>query len=450
MTFSRRTFLALTGAAALTPAVAACGGDTRQAFEGIDYWLAFPDDDQRDYFQAERVDAFQGSAPVRVTIKPSESIGRLVQTALAAGAGPDLITTAGPGQVAAFANAGYLLPLDDHARRYGWNDALAPWALAASRVDGKLLSLPAGYESMILIYNPATLAANGWTVPTNGAEFEAICTEAHAKGMIPVSAGNGDYRPASEWAVTVALNHHAGPEAVHQVLAGEIPWTEPVIVDAISRLSDYFQRGWWGGSVEDYFTTGFPAMYAALASGEALFMITGSWALAEIGPYFGEEAGNDATWDWAPLFPWRDGVPAQVWDLGIGQTISINSKSARPDAAAEYLDFLVTDPARQAEGIAEVGMQPTPVRLTAADFPDSVDERQSRLYVELSNAATIGYTTWTFCPQQTDTELYTNFDKVFTGQLEPHEYCTGLDEIFRKELALGKVPAAPAPDGLLR
>ena len=29
-------------------------------------------------------------------------------------------------------------------------------------------------------------------------------------------------------------------------------------------------------------------------------------------------------------------------------------------------------------------------RATAADFPDSVDERQSRLYVELSNATTIG------------------------------------------------------------
>jgi raffinose/stachyose/melibiose transport system substrate-binding protein len=450
MTLSRRTFLALSGAAALTPALAACGGDDRRRFEGIEYWQAFPDDAQREYFQAERVDAFTGSAPVQLTAKPSESFSRLMQTALAAGAGPDLISTAGPAQVAAYAGAGYLLPLDEYAQQYGWNDTLAPWALAASRMDGKLLSLPAGYESMILLYNPATLAANGWSVPTDRAGFEAVCTEAKAKGMIPVAAGNGDFRPASEWAVTFALNHHAGPTAVHQVLAGRIPWTDPVIVDAIAHLSDYFQRGWWGGSVEDYFTTGFPSMYASLASGEAVFMITGSWALGEIGPYFGEEAGNDATWDWAPLFPLRDGVPAQVWDLGIGQTMSINSRCPVPDAAAKYLDFLETDPARQAEGIAEVGLQPAPVRLTAADFPDSVDERQSRLYVELSNATTIGYTTWTFCPQQTDTDLYMNFDKVFTGLLTPHEYCAGLDKIFRKELALGKVPAAPAPDGLAR
>ena len=449
MTLSRRKLLALSGATALVPALAACGGGPATS-DGIEYWAAFPDELQRDYFRQKRADAFQGAADVQLTIKPSETIGRLTQTALAAGAGPDLIATAGPAQVAAYAGAGYLLSLDEYARDYGWDEDLAPWALAASQVNGGLVSLPAGYESMIMLYNPATLAANNWSVPTNRGEFEAICADAHAKGIVPVAAGNGDWRAASEWPVSFALNHYAGPDAVHQVLQGHLPWTEPVIVDAITLLSGWFQRGWFGGSVENYFTNSFAKLYASLASGDAVFMITGSWALSEISPYFGEEAGNDATWDWAPLFPLRDEVPQEVWDLGIGQTLSINARSARPDAVAEYLDFLETDPVRQAEGIAEVGLQPAPVPLTRADFPDSVDERQSRLYVALSNATTIGYTTWTFCPQETDTDLYTNFDKVFTGQLDAHEYCAGLDKIFQKELALGKVPAAPAPDGLVR
>lgn len=450
MAISRRNFLALPGAAALTPAVAGCAQPKRGPTDGIEYWAGFPDDVQREYFHKERVKAFHGSADVKLIVKPAETIGRQVQTALAAGSGPDLITTAGPAAIAAFADAGYLLPLDDYAKEYGWDKVLAPWALEASRGKKGLLSLPAGYESMILLYNPATLEANGWSVPTGRDEFEAICAEAHAKGMMPVAAGNRDYRPATEWWVTFALNHYAGPEAVYQALQGRIPWTEPVFVDTINLLKRYYRQGWWGGSVEDYFTNRFAELYAALASGDAAFMITGSWALSELSPYFGEAAGNDATWDWAPLFPLRDDVPAKVWDLGIGSTLSINTRSARPDAVAEYLHFLETDSRRQAEGIAEVGLQPAPVRLDRGDFPSSVDERQSRLYIELSNAATVGYTTWTFFPQETETDLYMNFDRVFAGLLDVEEYWAGVDEIFQKERALGKVPTAMAPDGLAR
>jgi raffinose/stachyose/melibiose transport system substrate-binding protein len=221
-----------------------------------------------------------------------------------------------------------------------------------------------------------------------------------------------------------------------------------VFVDAITLLSGYYQAGWWGGSIEDYFTNSFPQMYAALAAGNAAFMITGSWALSEILPYFGEPAGNTATWEWAPLFPLRPGVPDLVWDLGIGRSLAINARTDRPDETAAYLNFLESDARRQADGIAEVGLQPAPIPLTAADFAPGADPRQSRLYIELSNAATIGYTTWTFFPQQTDTQLYTNFDKVFTGQLSAADYLAGLDRAFQREMRLGTVPTAPPPSGV--
>ena len=449
MTMSRRKFLALSAAAAALPGVAGlsgCGAPDHSA--GIGYWSAFANQEQRDYFQRTRVDAFPGPGRVELTVKPTASIDQLTQTALAAGTGPDLVQTDGPAQVAAYQAAGYLHSLEDYARTYQWDRVLAPWALAASRINGQLVSLPADYETMILLYNPATLHEHGWPVPRDGATFEAVCTEAKARGMLPVAAGNADWRAASEWWVTMALNHHAGPEAVYQALRGRLPWTDPVFVDAITTLSRYYQAGWWGGSVEDYFTNSFPQMYTALAAGDAAFMITGSWASTEIEPYFGEAAGNTATWDWAPLFPLRAGVPDLVWDLGIGRTLSINAHSDKPDETAAYLNFLESDPRRQAEGVAEVGMQPAPLELTAADFPPGTGDRQVRLYTELSNAATIGYTTWTFFPQQTDTELFTNFDKVFTGLLSPADYLAGLDATFREELRRGAVPTAPAPNGI--
>ena len=449
MTMSRRKFLALSAAAAALPGVAGLAGcGTPDHSAGIGSWSAFANQGQRDYFQRTRVDAFPGPGRVELTVKPTASIDQLTQTALAAGTGPDLVQTDGPAQVAAYQAAGNLHSLEDYARTYRWDRVLAPWALAASRINGQLVALPADYETMILLYNPATLHRYGWPVPRDGATFEAVCTEAKARGMLPVAAGNADWRAASEWWVTVALNHHAGPEAVYQALRGRLPWTHAVFVDAISTLSRYYQAGWWGGGVEDYFTNSFPRMYAALAAGRAAFMITGSWASTEIAPYFGEAAGNSATWEWAPLFPLRAGVPDIVWDLGIGRTLSINANTDKPDETAAYLNFLESDPRRQADGVAEVGMQPAPIELTAADFPPGADAGQVRLYTELSNASTIGYTTWTFFPQQTDTQLYTNFDKVFTGQLSPADYLAGLDETFRREQRLGTVPTAPAPNGI--
>ena len=85
----------------------------------------FQNEQQRDYFLRERVQAFRGSAEVRLTVKPTDTIDQLTQTALAAGTGPDIVLTAGPAQVAAYAAARYLLPLEPYAERYGWESVLA-------------------------------------------------------------------------------------------------------------------------------------------------------------------------------------------------------------------------------------------------------------------------------------------------------------------------------------
>jgi len=85
-------------------------------------------------------------------------------------------------------------------------------------------------------------------------------------------------------------------------------------------------------------------------------MITGSWASTEDrallrrGPPATVPPGTGP-----PLFPLRAGVPEIVWDLGIGRTLSINAYSDKPDATAAYLNFLESDPKRQADGVAEVG-----------------------------------------------------------------------------------------------
>jgi raffinose/stachyose/melibiose transport system substrate-binding protein len=256
--------------------------------------------------------------------------------------------------------------------------------------------------------------------------------------MMPVAAGNAEWKAATEWHVTVFLNHGAGPENVHKALSGELRWTDPVFVDAMTRLNNWFQQGWMGGGTQRYFTNRFDTLYTDLAKGRAALQITGTWGFQEIGPFF-----KDARWDWAPIPSLGAGAPAKVFALGIGGTNSINASSKVAPAAAAYIDWLISDPKRIARGIAEAGAQPYPVQLTEADFPADTDQRQKRLYDELgqvSASGDIGYTTWTFWPPKSNTYLYEQFERVIVGRMTPADYLKGLDEVFAKERAEGKVP----------
>ncbi|OLS97713.1 hypothetical protein BJF90_42275 [Pseudonocardia sp. CNS-004] len=447
-TITRRRFLGAGAALGVAASLTACGARPADSPDAITIWNNLDNAQQNDYFRAHYAEGYRGKFPVQFTPKSGGTIDRLIQTALAAGSGPSIIVTPGPSSfVSAYWSAGYLADLGPYEERYGWGSTFADWALAASRVDGKLVTLPTSYETMVLYSNPATLERLGLDVPTTREEFENFCTEAKAKGHVPVSAGNADYKGANEWFVGVALNHGAGPDAVYSALTGETRWTDPVFVGAIDRMASYFKKGWFGGDVGLYFTNSFPTIYDELATGKAASMLSGTWEFANLAPYFGSAAGNDETWRWATVPSLGDGVPEVVWDLAVGQSAGVNTNFADTAAAADYLNFLTTDLPTIVAGIEQMNFAPPPVHIEATDFSTRADPRIVQLYSELAAATSVGYTTWTFFPQQTETYMIDYFENVITGQLTAAEYCKGIDSRFAMERAKGRVPTAPAPGG---
>jgi raffinose/stachyose/melibiose transport system substrate-binding protein len=457
MTVTRRQLLVLGGTAGLAltlPSCADSGGTTEKSAPAqssnkpVQYWTSFSSAKNQQYFKQHFVEDYQGSAKVQLTVKSNDTIDRLTQTALAAGKGPDIILTPGPSQVAAYNDAGYLADLTAYADKYQWRDKLAGWALGASTIGGKLVSLPTSYESMVFYFNPATLEKLQLSAPKNREEFENFCTTAKGNNLVPLAAGNADWKGANEWHLTVFLNHYAGPAAVYSALRGETPWTDPVFVDTVELLKGYFQKGWFGGGVDTYFTNQFPKVYKQLAAGEAAGMISGTWEMATLPDYFGTAGGNSADWDYTTLPALRAEVPQDVWDLGVGQSAGVNAKSPNLDGAVEYLNFLTTDVKTLTAAIQAISWQPTPLKLNAEDFSAKADPRLKRLYTELPAAKNIGYTTWTFYPQVTETYMIEEFERVITDKTTAQEFCAGVQQRFAKELAAGKVPAAPTPEGL--
>ena len=70
-----------------------------------------------------------------------------------------------PGYAGVLADAGLLIPLDDYAPQYGWKERIAPPALEATTIDGKLYGMPLQVDLIGMYYNKTLLDQEGLTVP---------------------------------------------------------------------------------------------------------------------------------------------------------------------------------------------------------------------------------------------------------------------------------------------
>jgi len=363
------------------------------------------------------------------------------RTALAGGAGPDVVVTPGPSFAYELAQAGQLMPLDDFAEEYGWSESFTPWALQLGIVNDQLYSIPSEVETLVLYYNATLFEENGWTPPTTLEELMALAEEIDAAGIIPFAHSNAEWRPANEWFVGEFLNHGAGPDLVYQALTGEVQWTDPAFVSALEMLNEMQQNDWFMGGLDRYYTTQTATTYAMLAEGEAAMKIEGTWAVTDMNTYFGEEAGNANEWGWVPV-PSSSGEA--IYDIGIGSTYSINQNTESPEAVAEFLTHLFS-PEVQATLAVECGQVPAPVEIPAEAL-EGLDPRYADIIDQMntaSDAGDYGYTTWTFWPPRSDVYIYEEVERVWSGDITVEEYLQGLQTVFDEELQAGEIPPIP-------
>lgn len=379
----------------------------------------------------------QGGAQVKATLQPNGWTA--TQTALAGGGGPDVVITPGPSFANELARAGQIVPLDAIAQQYDWASTFAPWSLQLGRSGEQLFSIPNEVETLVLYYNKTLFEANGWAPPTTIDQMMALGQTVSDAGIIPFAHANAEWRPANEWYLGEFLNHGAGPEVIYQALTGAIPWTDPQIVAALQPLNQMQTSGWFMGGLDRYYTTTTADASSALAYGDAAMKIEGTWFQADADTYF-DEAGQE--WDWVPM-PSKDG--AEIYDLGIGSTYSINASSAHRAETADFLNYYFS-PQTQATLVATCGAAPAPVTIPAENLA-GLDERMARIIDRLATAAAAnnyGYTTWTFFPPKTEVYLYEEIEKVWAGDMTVEEYLQGAQEIFAAEFAAGGNPPVPA------
>ena len=390
------------------------------------------------------VDPFAKLYP-NVTVKLSpqnnEGLTQKVQTALAAGQGPDLIPLNAAIAID-FADAGYLGDLGSLAEQEKWKDKIFPWAMDVGTVDGKLSVMPVSYETMVLFYNKTLFKKNGWQVPTDRASFEALATTMQQAGITPLANANADYAGATEHLVSCFLNQVAGPGKIHDALTGKIPFTDPAFADSINLMVDYFKRGYYNGGVKQYFSTPDTQKMANLAKGKTGMFTSGSWEIGAMNEYF-KDSGNE--WDWAPLPPLAPGIPGNVFPLAIGDAIALNTAAKDPAAAKAYLKWKFSDTTANWQAIKDFGDLPLPIKFDATAAPEGIDPRFLTQYTALSDASLekrVGYVTWTSFGPGMESYLLDNEDRLLTGDVSTAGFLKGLDAAFKKDNDKKLVPPA--------
>jgi raffinose/stachyose/melibiose transport system substrate-binding protein len=395
------------------------------------------------------IEPFEAAHPgIRIELIGQESLNDVLRTAIQAGEAPDILQTPGASFIAETINAGVVEPLDDYAAQYGWQDKLLGWAYDSGVLGGRLYSIPLTYESMILLYNKSLFEEQGWSVPTNIDELNAVAEAAVAAGIHPFAYGNVGWQPTNEHLMGIYLNNYAGPENVYKALIGEKSWTDPEFVGATDLLRQHIaDNGWFSGGLENYFATGWDDFWAELSSGQAAMMMIGTWAFRGANDFF-DEAG--AEWDWAPLPTLSDMAGEYNYELATGSTLSINAASSRKDEAALVLDFLLSDPERVLELASSVGFGEwmVPVHIDESDFPEGTDERFVRFFsdfAEVTGEGRIGYTTWTFWPAGPNVQLWQAVENVWYGDLSVEDYLAEQQAQWDAARARGEVLPVPAP-----
>lgn len=408
-------------------------------------WWNEGGDEHRDDLVKLFVDTFNAAHPnIQLDFVFQEDLDRVLRTAMQAGSGPDVVITPGAGFVLEYINAGHVLDLSEYAAKYGWKERLLGWAYESGMINGKLYSLPLTFESMIVIYNKTLFDQKGWKVPTNRQEIEAIAEAAKADGIYPFAYGNGDWKPATEHLIGMFLDHYAGADNVYKALIGEKKWTDEEFVGALKLMEEWFRRGYYSGSIDNYHALTWDDFWPMLATGKGAMMMVGTWGFQGAVPAF-TDSGQE--WDWFPMPSLREGVKP-VYALATGTTLSINAKSAHPNEAAEALDWVVNDKKR-AMSIAAVydfGEWVVPLHLSAEDFPPEADKRIVRFFedfAKVTGRGDYGYTTWTFWPAKTEVYLYQAFDEVLAGTLTVEQYLAEVQKLFDEEKSAGKTPPVP-------
>jgi alpha-glucoside transport system substrate-binding protein len=180
----------------------------------------------------------QTGAKVKYT--GTRDINTILTTGVASGVLPDLAGLPGPGQMAEYAQAGKLQPLDDVLDTGTYESETAPALVNLGKTDGKVYGvfIKAAVKGLIWYnvkaHDYGSAAPKTWEELTS--QGKANQGKAQALWCLGIESGAASGWPATDWVEDLVLRT-AGPDVYAKWYAGEVKWSDPAIKKAVQMYA---------------------------------------------------------------------------------------------------------------------------------------------------------------------------------------------------------------------
>ncbi len=315
----------------------------------------------------------QTGAKVKYT--GTRDINTILTTGVASGVLPDLAGLPGPGQMAEYAKAGALKPLDGVLDLPTYEADTSSALVDLGKTDGQVYGVFIKAAIKGLIWYSPKLHDYGANPPKTWSDLLSQATAnqgaAQATWCVGIESGAASGWPATDWIEDIVLRT-AGPETYTGWYQGKVKWTDPAIKNAFQMYANDVVAKMYGGTQTAIATNFGNAGDPLFASPPGCVFHHQASFITGFSQFKASTAGTDYN-----FFPFPDIDPKYAGAVeGAGDLFGMFHDTA---AAKSLMKYLVT---AEAQDIWVKKGGALSANKNATSYPDDISKRSAQVLAD--------------------------------------------------------------------
>lgn len=360
---------------------------------------------------------WEAQTGAKVKYTGTRDINTVLTTGVASGVLPDLAGLPGPGQMAEYAKAGVLQPLDDVLDMSAYTSDTAPALTALGKTNGKTYGVFIKAAVKGLIWYAPALHDYSASPPKTWSDLmtQGAANQGAAKSLwcLGIESGAASGWPVTDWIEDIVLRT-AGPTVYTSWYSGKTKWSDPAIRNAFQMfVSDVVAKSYGGGktAVATNFGNAGDPLFGNPPGCEFLHQAS---FITTFSQFKSHTSGKDYN-----FFPFPD-IDAQYAGAVEGAGDLFGMFHATP-AAKSLMKYLVTAPAQDIW--VKIGGALS-ANKGASDYPDDISKRSAQI---LANAKTFVFDASDSMPTAMNDQFWKDSVALVNGSMTVDQALSDLD-----------------------
>jgi raffinose/stachyose/melibiose transport system substrate-binding protein len=431
---SRRTFLQVTGGAALSTTLAGCFGvgsgptNTGSSSTTITIWdIRTGSEQQVVQSMAAAFNSAHSNMHAVVDFFQNDPYKQKLQVAMGAHNPPDIFFGWGGGVLKSYidANDVYDMTPDLNADS-SWKNRFLPAVMSSVTFNGEIYGVPnSGMQPVMFFYNKTIFSQYHLNPPQTWSELLSVINTLKQHNIIPIALAGGSKWPYLMYEEYL-VDRYGGPSAFDAVFANQASsWSQDAFIKANSAIQQLVSMGAFGSSFASVIAD--TNQDAALVyTGKAAMMLQGNWNF----PVFVTNSpqlvsSGNLGWFPFPAVEGGSGNPANIAGNPCNY-YSISKTAKSPQDCITYLKNAVLSPDNVQKLIA-LGDVP-PVQGISSQLASAQNAEWLQFNYNMVQNAPHYQLSWdqALSPSAANT-LLTNLDQLFLKQISPQQFSTNMN-----------------------